>query len=71
MRAGSLMLSILMLGLFWAPGAEAGTGLTIQPIKVSHTINPGDSVSDTISLTKEARTLLYSRKENQGKSPIP
>lgn len=31
--------------------AFAGTGLTIQPIKVSHTLNPGEEVSGVISLT--------------------
>lgn len=51
MRARSLLLLILALALLLATGAQAGTGLTIQPIKVSHTINPGESVSDSISLT--------------------
>ena len=31
--------------------AKANTGLTIQPVKASHTINPGETVSDVISLT--------------------
>lgn len=30
--------------------ALAGTGLTIQPVKVSHTLNPGEEVSGVISL---------------------
>lgn len=36
---------------FLAPVAFAGTGLTIQPIKVSHTLNPGEEISGIISLT--------------------
>lgn len=42
-----VLLSVLSFGV----RASAGTGLTIQPVKVSHTINPEASVSDTISLT--------------------
>lgn len=36
---------------FSTPTALASTGLTIQPIKVSHTMNPGEEVSGFISLT--------------------
>ncbi|MEN9913163.1 MAG: hypothetical protein RLY66_571 [Candidatus Parcubacteria bacterium] len=34
-----------------APIAQAGTGLTIQPIKISQTMKPGSSVSGTILLS--------------------
>lgn len=39
-------------GLFlFASGTYAGTGLTIQPIKISHTLNPGEEVTGVVSLT--------------------
>ncbi|MFA5831510.1 MAG: hypothetical protein WC878_06800 [Candidatus Paceibacterota bacterium] len=43
----------IFFSLFFIPitDVSAGTGLTIQPIKVSHTINPGEEVSGVISLT--------------------
>lgn len=47
-----LMLSVLLSVLsFGARVANAGTGLSIQPVKVSHTINPGETISDIIYLT--------------------
>ena len=50
--AGLLVLPILSLVLlFGASAAKANTGLTIQPVKASHTINPGETVSGVISLT--------------------
>ena len=50
--AGLLVLPILSLVLlFGASVAKANTGLTIQPVKASHTINPGETVSGVISLT--------------------
>ncbi|MFA6495478.1 MAG: hypothetical protein WCV87_03960 [Candidatus Paceibacterota bacterium] len=49
----SFLFFVALFSLFFIPatGVFAGTGLTIQPIKVSHTINPGDEVSGVISLT--------------------
>lgn len=41
---------VLLLLFFGARAANAGTGLSIQPVKVSHTINPGETISDIISL---------------------
>jgi len=46
----TVFLGILFL-LPFIPLVFAGTGLTIQPIKISHTLNPGESVSGVISLT--------------------
>lgn len=37
--------------MFTNSRADAATGLTIQPVKVSHTLKPGESVSGTIRLT--------------------
>src|SRR3989344_6105389 len=34
--------------------AQAGTGFTLQPVKVSHTLAPGDSVSEMITLINES-----------------
>jgi len=34
-----------------ATPAHAGTGLTVQPIKMSYTLTPGQSVTDSINLT--------------------
>lgn len=44
------------MGIFVLPGisADASTGLTIQPIKVSHTLQPGESVSGIIHLKNES-----------------
>ena len=47
------LVALLFLATFFTvatEGAFAGTGLTIQPVKVSHTLNPGDEVSGVISL---------------------
>lgn len=44
-----LLLMLLFVGL-GANFAYAGIGLSIQPIRVSHTIEPGDSVSGVITL---------------------
>jgi hypothetical protein len=50
------------------PGVFAGTGLTIQPIKISHTLNPGEEVSGVISLTNasndENDTLITLKVED-------
>lgn len=43
-------MAVLAFVFLLAP-ARAGTGLTIQPIKVSHTIKPGETASGAISLT--------------------
>lgn len=42
------------VGFFASQEAYAGVGLTIQPIKISHTIKPGESVSGTILLRNES-----------------
>lgn len=50
----SIALAILVFGGLFAlfnSTARAATGLTIQPVKVSHTIQPGQSVSGVIRLT--------------------
>jgi len=45
--------------------AEASTGLTIQPVKVSYTINPGEKVTGTITLTNAASAaMVYSSIED-------
>lgn len=46
-----LFLTFLFCSVFGVRNAFAGTGLTIQPIKVSHTLNPGEEVHGFISLT--------------------
>lgn len=61
--------SLLFCGFFFsAPVAFAGTGLRIQPIKVSHTLNPGEEVSGVISLTNasddENDTLITLKVED-------
>lgn len=45
--SGFLFGAVLFFPLFFA---HAGTGLTIQPVKVSHTLEPGESISGVISL---------------------
>lgn len=45
------ILACLISFSFSTPIVFAGTGLTIQPIRVSHTLNPGEEVSGIISLT--------------------
>jgi hypothetical protein len=45
------ILSVCLFSFFSTSIASASTGLTIQPIKVSHTLNPGEEVSGVISLT--------------------
>ncbi|MBI2120256.1 MAG: hypothetical protein HYT94_01370 [Parcubacteria group bacterium] len=42
---------LFISSFFAAQSAFAGTGLTIQPIKVSHTLNPGEEAHGFISLT--------------------
>lgn len=46
-----LLFACLVCFSISASTAFAGTGLTIQPIRVSHTLNPGEEVSGIISLT--------------------
>ncbi len=46
------IIAVLSLCFFYVPAVtEAATGLTIQPIKISETLHPGESVSGTILLT--------------------
>lgn len=56
------------ISFFLAPIAFAGTGLTIQPIKVSHTLNPGEEISGIISLSNasddENDTLITLKTED-------
>ena len=47
---GAVCVLVVCISLGFAPRAHATTGLTIQPVKVSYTINPGGSVTDTILL---------------------
>lgn len=42
-----------------APQAKAGTGLTIQPIKISQTMKPGDTISGKILLTNASEDDTY------------
>lgn len=42
---------IMVAGLFGVYRAQAGTGLTIQPIKISQTLKAGDATSGTILLS--------------------
>jgi hypothetical protein len=45
-------LVVVFMGLVcFGSNAFAGTGLTIQPIKISHTLNPGEEVKGVISLS--------------------
>lgn len=48
--AGILVLLAVVFSLS-SHSAKAGTGLTIQPIKISQTMKPGDSISGKIMLT--------------------
>jgi hypothetical protein len=54
--------------VFSAPMVLAGTGLRIQPVKVSHTLNPGEEISGVISLTNaggdEDDTLITLKTED-------
>lgn len=43
--------SIFAFVIFLIPSSLYGAGLTIQPVKISHTLNPGESVSGSISLS--------------------
>jgi hypothetical protein len=66
---GILFISgLYSFSLFFIPVAYAGTGLTIQPIKVSHTLKPGEEVSGVISLTNasddENDTLITLKVED-------
>jgi DNA ligase (NAD+) len=46
------VLSVLSVALLMAPSTvSAGTGLTVQPIKISQTMKPGDTVSGKVLLT--------------------
>ncbi len=45
-----LLFACFLFFSFSIPAAFANTGITIRPIKVSHTINPGEEVSGFISL---------------------
>lgn len=47
--AGTALLA--MFFVFSAGEAQASVGLTIQPIKVSHTLNPGESTSGSIRIS--------------------
>ncbi|OGD71507.1 hypothetical protein A3D09_02235 [Candidatus Collierbacteria bacterium RIFCSPHIGHO2_02_FULL_49_10] len=48
-QGGAVLL--LLIGIFASAGnTHAGVGLTIQPLKVSHTVNPGESVSGAIQI---------------------
>jgi hypothetical protein len=64
---GVLSVCVVYLA-FSAPIAFAGTGLRIQPIKVSHTLNPGEEISGVISLTNasddENDTLITLKTED-------
>ncbi|MBI2476289.1 MAG: hypothetical protein HYV67_03535 [Candidatus Taylorbacteria bacterium] len=54
-RTALLVLSVLLLLLlFGASVANAGIGLSVQPVKVLHTIKPGETVSGAISLRNES-----------------
>jgi hypothetical protein len=59
---------LLVIGFFAIPSAFAGTGLTIQPVRVSHTLNPGEEVSGIISLINasddENDTLITLKTED-------
>jgi len=47
----SIVAASLALFLIFAFPTHASTGLTIQPIKISETLNPGETASSTITLT--------------------
>ncbi len=46
----SLVAIIALAGGFAATANAASTGLTIQPVKASYTLNPGESITDAIIL---------------------
>ena len=66
--AGLLALSLVGLG---ANFAYAGVGLSIQPNKISHTIEPGDSVSGIISLKNASDSDVKVETEVQDFIPTP
>lgn len=41
---------ILFVLFSFFPVAQAGTGLSIQPLKVTHTLNPGESISGIVQI---------------------
>ena len=45
---------ILLLAAMHAPHAEAGVGFTLRPVKVSHTMQPGEIVSGSFTLINES-----------------
>jgi len=54
-----LVICLLFISFFaLSNDVYADTGLTIKPIKVSHTLNPGESVSGIISLKNESSNVI-------------
>ncbi len=49
---------VIAVGMFIAAASVHATGLTIQPIKVSHTIASGDSLTGSISLTNASEEAV-------------
>ena len=62
-----LLLILLFVGL-GANFAYAGIGLTIEPIRVSHTIEPGDSVSGVINLKNASNSKIKVNIESTEKT---
>lgn len=52
--SGGILLALLCMGVVSGSASAQGTGLTIQPVKISHTLQPGGSVSGTIKVVNES-----------------
>jgi len=46
-----LLTCAILIFFAFSGSADAGTGLSIQPLKVTHTLNPGEKVSGVIQIT--------------------
>lgn len=58
MTARGIVAGALLLALAIPAGLQAMTGLTIQPVKISHTLNPEQTATGSISLTNASETAV-------------
>ena len=66
-----VFLSGLIVALFVVPlSVFAATGLTIQPIKISETVQPGESISGTLMLKNASDTAVDVTVSTQDFVPV-
>ncbi len=58
LRGGTILLLLVSVFVFVNNAHAGSVGLTIQPLKVSHTLNPGESVSGVVQITNASDSAV-------------